>query len=123
MCAVGGFPPTALPEFLLPLSRRHLVSANSDFVFVTADWHSNFARRATGPRPTASTSRPARSRSQADPHLCGAHRAGPARLTFRGLRHSHKTWRSPIWRPRTRLLPARPHQAHRRFMAVGQKHQ
>lgn len=89
-----------LPQFLVPLLRRHLDSVDSEFVFVTPDghWHrrSNFARRCMRPaadgnvvgsdrpeEPTAETRQP-------DPHA----QTFPVKpgLTFHGLRHTHKTW-------------------------------
>jgi integrase len=89
----------SLPEFLIPLLRRHLDSVDSEFVFVTPDghWHrrSNFARRAM--RPAADGNKaPVEPGTLSTP---GTPRAGTVRtepvrpgLTFHGLRHSHKTW-------------------------------
>ena len=90
-----------LPDFLVPLLRRHLETVKSEFVFVTPDghWHrrSNFARRALRPAADGTRStRPVAAAAGAD--AMGAGQPGlvlrPAApgLTFHGLRHSHKTW-------------------------------
>ena len=88
-----------LPEFLIPMLRRHLDTVDSEFVFVTPDghWHrrSNFARRAMRPAadgnniPNGPDTKAASSRSRI--YTVATQPVQPG-LTFHGLRHSHKTW-------------------------------
>lgn len=87
-----------LPEFLVPLLHRHLQTVDAQFVFVTPDghWHrrSNFARRAM--RPAADGNNVVRAPTTPQPglprHLAVHTDPVKPRLTFHGLRHSHKTW-------------------------------
>ena len=82
----------SLPDFLVPLLRRHLETVRSQYVFVTPDghWHrrSNFSRRAVRPAADGRTYQPAEP-DQPSPLSTVAVKPG---LTFHGLRHSHKTW-------------------------------
>lgn len=83
-----------LPDFLVLLLRQHLEDVASDFVFVTpyGTWHrrSNFSRRAL--RPAADGCGAATTDAAA--HIGPTIWTEPVkpRLTFHGLRHSHKTW-------------------------------
>ncbi|WP_086668146.1 tyrosine-type recombinase/integrase [Lentzea kentuckyensis] len=71
-----------LPEFLVPLLRQHLDTHDHRHVFITpgGDLHrrSNFSRRAMRPASDGNSG-------------LGTYPIKPG-LTFRGLRHSHKTW-------------------------------
>jgi integrase len=82
----------SLPDFLVPLLRRHLETVKSQYVFVTPDgyWHrrSNFSRRAVRPAADGHTYKSA---EPDQPSLPSTVPVKPG-LTFHGLRHSHKTW-------------------------------
>jgi integrase len=87
----------ALPEFLVPLLRRHVALAPSEFVFTTPDghWHrrSNFSRRAFRPSAdgTIATGQEPDIAERQNPPSNSTEAVKPG-LTFHGLRHSHKTW-------------------------------
>lgn len=76
----------ALPPFLVALLREHLARHRYEFVFTTPSgtwlWRSTFLRRVFRPAVDGSEASGAKAG-------CAAVRPG---LTFRGLRHSHKTW-------------------------------